>query len=264
MDKNIDSTQTYYLTYDVENRIKHDQAHCVEFLLTMDVLGELFSHLDPVQATAADIGCGTGNYSVEVAPYVSRLYACDLMPNLLEQLSAKVQQYGFEHIIPVCGNAEHLPAVPDGSCDITLCMGPLYHLCEEGSRARCLNELKRITKPKGQVVITYLNPRALWANIARGKLTVEEFERLETQDRVLMPPFYFTSPTLIEKELATHGFTPKKHVALDAFTSFLLDEVNRWDSSAYNSWLRIVRRHKEDPAWLAFSSHGLIVAEVDR
>ena len=161
MDKNIDSTQAYYLNYDVENRIKQDKAHYVEFLLTMDVLGELFSNLNPAQATAADIGCGSGNYSVEVAPYVSRLYACDLMPNLLEQLSAKVQQYGFGHIIPICGNAEYLPAVPDRSCDITLCMGPLYHLCEEDSRIRCLNELKRITKPKGQIVITYLNPRAL-------------------------------------------------------------------------------------------------------
>ena len=263
MDRNTSSTHSYYLTYDVENRIKQDQAHRVEFLISMDVLKELFYKLDPNQSVAADIGCGTGNYTAELASFVSKLYACDIMPNLLDQLTLKIKQHKLSQIVPVCDSAEHLVSIPDKSCDITLCMGPLYHLCESRSRALCFSELKRITKSKGQVVITYLTPKALWANISRGKMTVQEFEKVEMLESVLISPFYFTTPERIQSELSEHGFRIIKHVALDAFTSFLIDDVNKWNSSEYNSWLKIVRRHKEDPSWIEFSSHGLIVAEVD-
>ena len=263
MDMNTSSTRSYYSSYDVENRIKQDQAHRVEFLISMDVLKELFYTLDPNQSVAADIGCGTGNYTVELASFVSKLYACDMMPNLLNQLMLKIKQNKLSHILPVCNSAEHLVSIPDKSCDIALCMGPMYHLSESKSRALCLSELKRITKPNGQVVITYLNPKALWANILRGKMTVQEFEQVERLENVLISPFYFTTPKWIQNELAEHGFRTIKHIALDAFTSFMIYEVNKWNSSEYNSWLKIIRRHVEDPSWIEFSSHSLIIAEVD-
>ena len=261
MDGNTDSTQSYYTTYDEENRIKQDQAHRVEFIITMDVLNQLLSDLNPNNTVVADIGCGTGNYTVEIAPFVSRLYACDIMPHLLQQMSQKLEPSLLNKVIPISCSAERMASIPTNSCDITLCMGPLYHLCEETSRSNCLSELKRITKPHGKIVITYLNPRALWANISREKMTLQEFERIEMQDCLLVSPFYFTSPKQIEKELLLHHFSIMKHVALDAFTSFMIDEVNGWDGATYNSWLTIVRRHMEDLTWLEFSSHSLIVAE---
>lgn len=264
MDKNTESTRSYYKTYDVENRIKRDQAHRIEFLITMDVLRKLLSQLDSSKAVVCDIGCGTGNYSVEISPFVSKIYACDLMPNLLEQLCEKIKNNGLTNISTICCSAENLSEIPDNSCDLSLCMGPLYHLSEVESRNLCFNELKRVTKKNGRIVITYLNPKALWANIKRGKITMQEFEMIEGKGKVFYSPFYFTSPTTIEAELTNQHFIIQHHVALDAFTSFLIDEVNTWDESTYNSWLNIVRNNSENPAWLEFTSHGLIVAEVDK
>lgn len=263
-DSNLELTRHYYRSYDVENRIKQDKAHYIEFLITMDLLNELLAGIDASQAIVADIGCGPGIYSVEIAPHLRKLYACDLMPNLLETLIKKAEKLGIDNIVPFCTNAEQLSMIEENTCDVVMCMGPLYHLSNPISRANCLNECKRIVKPDGKIVLTYLNPRASFANIKRGKMTVREFELAEGQEQILLPPFLFTSPHYMEEELKKQGYTIERHIALDAFSSFMLEEINSWDDDAYESWLRIVRRYKEDPSWLVFSSHGLIVSGVNK
>lgn len=261
-DENTDTTYAYYLTYDETGRLNRNNANRIEFLLTMDVLASLFSRLDPMQAVAAEIGCGPGTYTVEIAPYVSRLYACDLMPNLLEVLKSRAKRKSLNQIIPINTNAEDLSAIPDKSCDITLCMGPLYHLKEEARRIRCLQECKRITKPGGMIVISYVNPRGLWKNVVKGSMTVAEYACFEAEEQVFSAPFVCRSPDAIEEELKGQGLHILQHIAADPFSSFIGSQINAMTDSDFASWLKIARRHREERSWLEFSVHGLIVAEA--
>ena len=263
-DENIASTYHYYLSYDEAGRLTRNNAHRVEFLLTMDVLTSLFSRLNPTQAVAAEIGCGPGEYTVDLAPYVSRLYACDLMPNFLEAMMARVKKESLNQVIPIETNAEDLSAIPNKICDITLCMGPLYHLKGKDGRSRCLQELKRITKPDGTIVISYVNPRSRWAEIAKGTLTVEEYASFEAKKHIFSDPFVYLSPNAIEDELKGQGLRILQHIAVDPFSSFMGNQINVMEEQDFASWLQIASRHREERAWLEFSVHGLIVAEVDR
>lgn len=263
-DKNVDTTYNFYLNYDEAGRLMRDNAHRVEFLLTMDELTPLLSRLDPAQSVAAEIGCGPGTYTVEIAPYVSRLYACDLMPNLLEIMRTRAEAKSLNQIIPIRANAEDLSAIPDMICDITLCMGPLYHLSEKDSRSRCLQELKRITRPGGTIVISYANPCGRWSDILKGTLTVEEYACFEAERQGFSAPFVYLSPDTIEDELREQGFRILHHVAVDPFSSFLRNQINEMTDRDFAGWLKIARRHREERAWLEFSVHGLIAAEADQ
>lgn len=262
VDNNLEVTKKYYLTYDVENRIKQDQAHNIEFILTMDTITEILDLYPNKNAVVADIGCGTGNYTIPVSMKSHTVFACDLMDNLLVQLKNKALVLGCNNIVSICTNAEDLSDIASDSCDVALCMGPLYHLSDSKSRNSCIQECKRITKNGGVILFTYLNPRALWANIKRKKLTISEFEEFEDKESVLFAPFFFVSPNSFVNELKQHGLNILKHQSLDAFSSFMLEEVNSWESKEYQSWLRIARKHCCESSWLEFSSHNLVLAEV--
>lgn len=264
MDDNLKNTKNYYLSYDVENRIKRDQAHNIEFLLTMDTITEILDSYPDKKAIVADIGCGTGNYTISVSIRSHTVFACDLMDNLLAQLKDKAYANNCGNIVPICTNAEDLSAIQSDSCDLVLCMGPMYHLSDSDSRRRCIQECKRIARNKGVILFTYLNPRALWANIKRKKLTILEFEKIECKDHVFSAPFFFVSPNAFVDELSHNGLRVYKHQSLDAFSSFILDEVNSWEKNEYQSWLRIVRKHCCEPSWIEFSSHSLVLVEVNK
>lgn len=45
------------------------------------------------------------------------------------------------------GNALDLSRYGDGSFDIVLLLGPLYHLHSEGDRLRCIAEARRVCRP---------------------------------------------------------------------------------------------------------------------
>lgn len=264
VDDNLKSTKNYYLSYDVENRIKQDQAHNIEFLLTMDTITEILDSFPDKKAIVADVGCGTGNYTIPVSARAHMVFACDLMENLLDQLRFKAHANNCRNIVPICTSAENLSAIKSDSCDLVLCMGPMYHLSSLDARKRCIEECKRIVKDKGVILFTYLNPRALWANIKRNKLTVSEFEILENKDRVMLEPFFFVSPNAFVDELDSNGLKILKHQSLDAFSSFILEEVNSWEENDYQSWLRIVRKHCCEHSWIDFSSHSLVLVEVNK
>ena len=54
------------------------------------------------------------------------------------------------------GDARHMPAIPTAYADITLLLGPLYHLIGDDEKLKALCEAKRVTKPGGLIFVAYL------------------------------------------------------------------------------------------------------------
>lgn len=53
------------------------------------------------------------------------------------------------------GNAMYLSAYADETFDITLSLGPMYHLFDEKSKRKALEEAIRVTKKNGMIFIAY-------------------------------------------------------------------------------------------------------------
>jgi len=151
----------YYNKFHEEHRLttRHGQ---VEFRTTLNLIEETIELLKAEgcgsegpapasQVKIADIGAGTGRYSIELCHRGYDMTAVELVKHNLEILRSK-----HENIKTWQGDARDLHFLEDESFDITLLFGPLYHLHGEGEKIKALNEAKRITKKGGFILVAYV------------------------------------------------------------------------------------------------------------
>ena len=112
----------YYNEYDEEGRLANNRVGKVEYLTTRKYIDEL---LKP-DSRIAEIGAGTGRYSVTLAKEGYDVTAVELIQHNLDILISKLD--GSENIRTYQGNALDLNMLDDNTYDMTLVVGPMYHL----------------------------------------------------------------------------------------------------------------------------------------
>jgi ubiquinone/menaquinone biosynthesis C-methylase UbiE len=106
----------------------------------------------PRGATVADLGAGSGYFTVRLARAVGdtgKVYAVDIQAGMLTLLQRTVERARLANVIPVLG-AEDDPRLPAESLDLVL-MVDVYH--ELASPQVTLGHLKRALKPGGRLVL---------------------------------------------------------------------------------------------------------------
>ena len=139
----------YYNEYDEEGRLANSRVGKVEYLTTRKYIDEL---LKP-DSRIAEIGAGTGRYSVTLAKEGYDVTAVELVQHNLDILVSKLD--GSEGIKTYQGNALDLNMLTDNTFDITLVLGPMYHLYSDEEKITALREAIRITKPGGHILVAY-------------------------------------------------------------------------------------------------------------
>jgi len=109
----------------------------------LDALG-----LDPA-ATVADVGAGTGYFTLRLARRVAKVLATDLQPEMLERLEANVARAGLGNVAPILA-AEHDAHLPAGCCDVVLLVD-VYH--ELSDPAAVMAGIRRALTPRGRLVL---------------------------------------------------------------------------------------------------------------
>jgi ubiquinone/menaquinone biosynthesis C-methylase UbiE/DNA-binding transcriptional ArsR family regulator len=99
------------------------------------------------QWVVGDLGCGTGQLSAALAPFVSRVIAVDGSAAMLQ--AAKKRLDGLDNIEMRRGDLEALP-IDDGQLDLAAMSLVLHYVPEP---ARAIGEVARTLKPRGRVII---------------------------------------------------------------------------------------------------------------
>ena len=172
--------ECYYNKFDEDHRLttRHGQ---VEFTTTMKFIHDFIPAVADTNGIAriADIGAGTGRYSVALAREGHTVTAVELVQKNLSVLESKHEKV---NLWP--GDARNLSFLDDESFDITLVFGPLYHLHTKDDRLQAMSEAKRITRRGGLIfcayvmneysVLTYCFKQNHIAEVmAEGKLTAD-------------------------------------------------------------------------------------------
>jgi ArsR family transcriptional regulator len=109
-------------------------------------LSALAAFADP-EWTVGDLGCGTGQVSAAVAPFVSRVIAVDTSTAMLQ--AAKKRLHGIGNVELRRGELEALP-IDAATLDAATLMLVLHHVPEP---ERAIGEVTRVLKPGGRVLV---------------------------------------------------------------------------------------------------------------
>jgi ubiquinone/menaquinone biosynthesis C-methylase UbiE/DNA-binding transcriptional ArsR family regulator len=122
-----------------------------------DLFGDRF-HLAALAAFAestwcvGDLGCGTGQVSAALAPFVERLIAVDASAAMLQ--AARKRLHAFDNVELRRGELETLP-IDDARLDAATLMLVLHHVHEP---ERALTEIGRVLKPRGRAIVVDMQP----------------------------------------------------------------------------------------------------------
>ena len=152
----------FYNHYDEDARLASKHGS-VEFLTTMRYIQ---AYIKP-SSRILEIGAGTGRYSHALARQGYTVDAVELVDRNIEIFRRNTQP--GENITIAQGNATDLSAHPDNQYDITLLLGPLYHLYNTQDKRQALSEAIRVTKKGGKIFAAYV--------ISDGCLLDEGFNR---------------------------------------------------------------------------------------
>jgi len=111
----------------------------------------LLALLDP-SWVVGDLGCGTGQVSALVAPFVEQVVAVDASSEMLSAARSRLRQH--KNVVIRKGVLEKLP-IEDDSLDVAAFMLVLHHL---PAPVAALGEAQRVLRPGGKLLIVDMYP----------------------------------------------------------------------------------------------------------
>ena len=230
--------EDYYNSYDEEGRLlsRHGQ---VEYLTTMKYIHESLAGLfDPA---ILEVGAGTGRYSVTLAKQGFRVTAVELIAHNLDLLKAKLD--GSERLAAMQGNAVDLFVLPDDTFDLTMVLGPMYHLYTWDDKKKALSEAVRVTKPGGRILVAYCmnEPTVIQYVFGLNKLhEVMDLNMLTPDWHCISEPKDLFEMVRTEEIAALDAAFPVerlKLVATDGATNYKREYIDAMDDETFGKWL---------------------------
>lgn len=228
----------YYSSYDEDGRLRSKHG-MVEFLTTMRYIKK---YLKPGMRIL-EIGAATGRYSHALAQQGYTVDAVELVQHNIDIFKEKTQP--GETVTIRQGNAKDLHFLEDNTYDITLLLGPMYHLFTVEEQLQALSEAIRVTKKGGIIYTAYCNNDATMVQycFGRGMLREQRYK-----DLVDMETFKASSDPaelfeLYRKEniddLMSHFDTTRLHyLGTDMATNFMRDAVDGMEDEFFELYLK--------------------------
>jgi ubiquinone/menaquinone biosynthesis C-methylase UbiE len=239
----------------------------------------LQKYLKPKSKTI-DIGCGPGHYSTWLLKNEHQVHLVDLSEGLLRLARETIEHEKLEsNVLNISkADARDLSNIPTESFDVTLFMGPLYHLLSKQDREKALEEALRVTKPGGIIFSAIINricPFMAMMHQSPETLAHELEHDPEEMSRILETGNYENfdeSPNeFTDAHFATLDEVPEMYkrmnvdtveaFACEGIASYLYDktEVIKKSPKAWNQFLEIIYKNANRPELLGASEHVVFV-----
>lgn len=228
----------YYSGYDEDSRLRSRHG-MVEYLTTMRYIEK---YLRPGMRIL-EIGAGTGRYSHALAQQGYEVDAVELVQHNINIFREKTQP--GEKVTIRQGNAKDLSMFADDTYDITLLLGPMYHLYTVDDQKQALAEAIRVTKKGGIICAAYCGNEATMVQycFGRGMLKEERYQKL-------VDPVTFKAQSdpaelfeLYRKEdidalMADFPVTRLHYVGTDMATNYMRPVIDEMDDEFFEVYLR--------------------------
>jgi SAM-dependent methyltransferase len=242
----------------------------LEWLRTWEIMER---YLPPAPARILDVGGATGVYAFPLAGRGYRVQLIDPVPLHIE----RARELSAASAAPLAGadvgDARAL-GLPDGSVDVVLMFGPLYHLPDRSDRVRALAEARRVLVPGGLALSAYISRFASACDgIQEGALREEAFAAIVRQDltdgihrNTTERPEWFTTayfhrPDEIRPEIEDGGLRFDRLLAVEG-PGWMNQSLGEWlqDDAERERLLDVLRRVETEPSLIGASAHLLAIS----
>lgn len=251
----------FYSHYDEDGRLSKKHGS-VEFLTTMRYIGKYIKPGDRV----LEVGAGTGRYSHALARQGYTVDAVELIGHNIDVFQNNTQP--GENISITQGNALDLSAFSDNTYDITLLLGPLYHLYTKEDKRQALREAIRVTRPGGVIFAAYVisDGCLLDEGFLRGNINVAEYVKTGLLDRETFAAksepkdlFELVRKEDVDELMRDFPTTRLHYVASDGCALLLRYAIDAMDDETFRLYLDYHFATCERADLLGITSHALDV-----
>lgn len=256
-----DYVKEYYNEYDEESRFDR-RFNAVEYITTMRYIEK---YLRPGMRVA-EIGAGTGRYSLALADRGYTVDAVELVQHNIDVFKSKMKPHQNATILQ--GDAVSLPLASE-TYDITLLLGPMYHLFSREDALRALGEALRVTKRGGKVFAAYvMNDLTVYDYLfVRGK--IQEYKQKQYIDSDFhanpAPELIFQLYRTEDIDSLMAGFNVKRlhFVATDMISCLLEECIDNMDEDTFSDYMDFHFKICERRDMLGMTSHSLDIFEKE-
>ncbi|WP_300682971.1 class I SAM-dependent methyltransferase [Acutalibacter sp. 1XD8-36] len=255
-----DYLDRYYGGYDEDSRLEPKHGR-VEFITTMSYIKK---YLYAPGMRVLEIGAGTGRYSHALAREGYEVDAVELVESNIEVFKNNTQP--GEPVKITQGDARELINYTDSTYDVTLLLGPMYHLFTREDQEKALAEAVRVTKPGGVIFTAYCmgDPSIIAFGFIKGNIH-------QLMDKGMLDMETFTPRSdpwdifqLYRKEHidSLREMLPVEQlhfIAADGFTEHMRETVDAMDDETYELYLRYHLTICERQDMVGWSHHTLDV-----
>ncbi len=234
----LEALTLFYTAYDEDGRLLSRHGS-VEYLTTMRYVQK---YLRPGMRVL-EIGAGTGRYSHALARKGYSVDAVELVQHHIDIFRQNTQP--GEKVTIRQGNAMALDFLPDDTYDITLLLGPMYHLYQEEEQRQALSEAIRVTKPGGVIFAAYCGNDASLVQFCFGLGRIREKRYQDLIDPVTFKAssdptevFQLYRKEEIDALMASFPVTRLHYVGTDMATHYMRSCVDAMDDELFDWYLR--------------------------
>ena len=249
----------FYNNYDEDGRLL-TRYGMVEYITTMKYIEKYLEK----GMRIIEIGAGTGRYSHTFARKGYAVDSVELIEHNIEIF--KKNTLADENITITQGNATNLSDFESDTYDITLLLGPMYHLFDEEDKLKALSEAIRVTKKGSVIFVAYCMGDASVMNFGFVKGEIHNIIEkcminTETFDTYSKPwdIFELYRKEDIDKLRGNFDVTQLHYLATDGYANHCRQTLEEMDEETYNLFIKYHLATCERVDLSGYSNHTLDV-----
>lgn len=256
VEKNLED---FYNNYDEDGRLVRDKTHTIEFITTTKFVDKYLKKGDRI----LEVGAGTGRYTIHYASKGFKVDAVELVKKNLDILKSKITKE--TDVTAIQGNCLDLSMYDDNTFDITLILGPLYHLYTEKDAKKAIDEAIRVTKKNGKIIIAYITDDAvvLSYGVRKGNLKrlpemCDENWKLEKREEEIFASYRVED---FDRLISNFNIQKLETIAADGIAPQMQEYVNNLDEEEFALFVDYHLKNCMRKDLMGYSSHILEIVE---
>lgn len=249
--------QDFYSSYEEDKRFSSKHG-MVEYITTLKYIDKYLIEGNRI----FEIGCATGRYSLHYAHMGYQVDAVELVQANLDVL--RKNMLPDDRIRAVRGNALDLSAYEDNTFDITLLLGPMYHMFTDNDKIKCLKEAVRVTKKNGILFVAYCQFDASMIKTGFfGNMYNFIVENNMLDEKTYLPisnpsgVFELYRKEQIDKLNENIDVQRLHYVGTDMYSHYFEEQIDNMNDTLYQKYLEYTYTICENQNLVGVSNHSL-------